>query len=447
MKTSKYNIIIPSIETDETILFNSLYGSLTVWDKKEIHIVNSYLSQPDSIELNHLPIKSILISQKYIIDDDVDEVAIIENRKRQGIEDGNRLDVIIMPTLDCNFDCVYCYESHRPSRMTDETETAIKRWLSSEMPNYKVVMLSWFGGEPLLGCERVISITNHAIKIAETSGIFCVTHMTSNGYLLTRANIQKVLEAGIYDFQITVDGTPETHDKLRVLKNGKKTFSRVFENINNLARSDERVKISLRVNFNQSNLHSIPRLLEMFPKDVRPHLRVVYEPIFGQCSMSATENLPAQEISEAMASYYKLARELGYDVILSGASGYTGKLVYCYAERQSQVIINYNGDVHKCSVSNFEPEARVGYIRDDGALVKEKNWNQWFSTDLFEEKCYSCVYLPLCMGGCRKMRSQLQNTGSYCTLVPTNSSYVLKQVALQGFGDLLTNNSDKGGDA
>lgn len=183
----------------------------------------------------------------------------------------------------------------------------------------------------------------------------------------------------------------------------------------------------------------------MFPIKVRPHLRVVYEPIFGDCTLSATDNLPHQDISEAMANYYQLAKELGYDVVLSGSSISSGKLVYCYAERENQVIINYNGDVHKCSVSNFDTESRVGYINNEGILVKEDNWDKWLNYPLFDEKCYSCVYLPLCMGGCHKMRLQNQNTGSYCSLVPTNSSYLLKQIAFGGFEKKLKE-TVKGGD-
>lgn len=123
------------------------------------------------------------------------------------------------------------------------------------------------------------------------------------------------------------------------------------------------MKISLRVNFNHTNLHSIPDLLQLFPKDVRPHLRVVFEPIFGHCSLSATQNLPSQEISCAIADYYSLAKELGYDIVLGGAVLNPGKLVYCYAERKHQFVINFTGDVFKCSVSCFDPGERVGYPR------------------------------------------------------------------------------------
>src|SRR3989337_4111825 len=119
--------------------------------------------------------------------------------------------------------------------MTDETEAAIKKWLASQVPKYKFIMLHWFGGEPLLGYQRVLSISRHVQKIALGSGVSFVIHITTNGYLLNRQRIKELIDSGIYDFQITIDGPPETHDKLRVLRNGKGTFKRLFKNINNLA--------------------------------------------------------------------------------------------------------------------------------------------------------------------------------------------------------------------
>jgi radical SAM protein with 4Fe4S-binding SPASM domain len=192
----------------------------------------------------------------------------------------------------------------------------------------------------------------------------------------------------------------------------------------------------LRVNFNHNNFYYIPELLETFPEDIRPVLRVIYEPIFGERCLSATENIKSEEISSKMTEYYRLAMEMGYDVIL-GRMG-TGKLVYCYAERENQVIINYNGDIYKCSVCGFKPEERVGFLNMGGKIVyEEERLNKWVGANLFEEGCYSCKFLPLCMGGCRKTRLEHANTGSYCSLVPTNASYILKAVAFENFGEIL----------
>lgn len=437
MKASNYNIFCEYPKTGEIILFNSLYGSLSVWKKDEIKIAKDILVNQESQNKNST-IKKVLLEQNYLIDDSVDEIAIIENRKLSGIKDENRLDIIIMPTLQCNFSCSYCYESHRPSRMTDEIEKAIKLWLKAQLPRYKVTMFHWFGGEPLLEYQRIISISQHAKTIANKAGTSCIMHITTNGYLLNRKRAEELINSGIYDFQITLDGPPEIHNAYRPLKNGGGTFERIFQNINNLARANERVKISLRINFNHNNLNFIPSLLEMFPIDVRPHLRVVYEPIFGNCSLSATGNLSSEEISQTMSDYYTQARQLGYDVVLGTGSLNTGRLVYCYAERENQYILSYNGNAYKCSVSEFRPEERVGYLQADGTFIKEnQQWDKWMNLNLFERKCYSCNYLPLCMGGCRKTRLEYQGTGSYCALVPTNSAYLLKQVALGQFKDVL----------
>ncbi len=433
MKASKFNILIDRPGTGESVLYNTLYGSLTTWSQDEVAIVRSLLENPDQDS----PIKAMLVDQKNLVDDIVDEMAVVENRKTLGVKDRNRLDVIIMPTLECNFACTYCYEAHRPSRMTNETEAGIKTWLATELPRHKVTLLHWFGGEPLLGYRRVISISRYAVEVACAAGVSCVLHMTTNGYLLNKVRISEMIGTGIRDYQITLDGPRDLHDRFRVLRSGKGTFDRVFQNIIDLVHADDRVKVSLRVNFNHSNLHAIPALLELFPLDTRSQLRVVYEPIFGNCSLGAIDNLPATEISEALGEYYSLAKGMGYDVVLGSSIAHVGKLVYCYAERENQYVLGYNGDVFKCSVSRFEPEDRVGYLRSDGVLVKERSWTRWVSSCLFEQTCYACVYLPLCMGGCRRMRLEHKGSGSCCFLIPAHTSYCLKQLALGGLASLI----------
>jgi radical SAM protein with 4Fe4S-binding SPASM domain len=158
---------------------------------------------------------------------------------------------------------------------------------------------------------------------------------------------------------------------------------------------------------------------------------VVFEPVFGSSEQSATANLPLEEIGERLASYYVLAESLGYDVTFSNTSIRPGRLVYCYAERENQLIVGPTGDLFKCSVSRFEERDRVGYLSDDGRLVKDEvRWHSWVERPIsFEKACVDCVFLPLCMGGCRKLRMAAES-GNRCSLAPTNASYILKQLAL-----------------
>jgi uncharacterized protein len=308
---------------------------------------------------------------------------------------------------------------------------ALKAWLTANIPLHKVVMLHWFGGEPLLQCGTVMSVSQHAKSIAEKNGSLLVLHITTNGYLLTRNRAQELTGAGIHDFQITVDGPAKAHDKMRILTNGGSTFHRVFQNVCSVASVDEQVKVTLRINFNHDNLKSIPELLELFPTAIRPQLRVVFEPIFGDCSLSAISNVPPSELSQKTSQYSEYAASLGYDVNFGLSAVKPGKLVYCYAEREHQYIINFDGNVFKCSVGEFSPNERVGRLLSNGRVEKrDSEWANWTGGVLFSEKCHSCVYLPMCMGGCRKMR--MQEDPQQCALVATNSSYLLKQVAFGG---------------
>jgi uncharacterized protein len=434
VKPSRFNVTLEVPGKSETILFNALTGALTVWSSGEYDFAAKLLSEKstprDTAEQSQVARR--LAELRFLIPDDEDELNTVEERKRQGMSDQNRLDVIVMPNMFCNLACPYCYERHHPGTfMSDATENRILRFLERTIPRFKVVLLSWFGGEPLLSYSRVLRITARAKRLCDRNGVALLTHMTTNGYLLAIRKSAGLIECGIHNYQITVDGPPAVHDRTRVLRNGSGTFATIFQNIHDLVRADRRVRISLRVNFNHTNIESVPDLLRMFAPDIRAALRIVFEPIFGSASLSATANLCSEEISARTTEYYEMARKLGYDVVLGGVP--VGQLIYCYAERENQFIFNYNGDVFKCSVGSFETHERFGYLEEDGSVVRTERWHEWFEMDLFASKCYSCRVLPLCMGGCRKARRESGTTGTFCALVPTNACHMLKAIAFGSF--------------
>jgi uncharacterized protein len=274
--------------------------------------------------------------------------------------------------------------------------------------------------------------------VAEKAGTLAVLHITTNGYLLTHDRARELAEAGVRDYQITVDGPADTHNKLRVLRDGSETYDRVFHNICMLASSDPEVKITLRINFNHTNIDSIPELLRAFPPELRPQLRISFEPIFGDSRQSAVCNVAPNALSDKISGYSEQADALGYDIVFGLSAVHPGKLVYCYAERESQFIFNFNGDVFKCTVCDFDSAQCVGHLEDDGSLKRnDDQWKKWVNDDLFAPRCRSCVYLPLCMGGCRKTRMKTDQDEE-CSLVATNASYLLKLIAFGGLQHAFT---------
>jgi uncharacterized protein len=433
MKASRYNIASDDPLTGDLLLFNAMYGSMATISARSRTDALVALCEPDRPNR----FQERFVNLKFIVSNDVDEFGLLQQRKAAGVRDKNRLDVIVMPNLDCNFACTYCYEKKdRASHMSGEVQERVQAWLLNEIPRHKVLLLGWFGGEPLLDPDIVVSLTAAARDHCAQSGVHLLSHITTNGYALNDNVIARLFAVGLRNFQITVDGPARTHDRLRTLRNGRGTFERIRRNIIALTKVDRSVSVSIRVNYNHQNIDVIPELLGAFPQDLRQQLRIVFEPIFGARELSATENIAGDEISAKITSYYSKAAEMGYDIRLGRLD--VGRLVYCYAERENQFIIDFKGDVFKCSVGTFKPEERIASIDLDGRLIEDSGrLAHWLGMEAFAEHCESCTFLPLCMGGCRKSRREHGTTGSYCSLVPTNTSHTLKSIAFGSFKKLL----------
>lgn len=69
--------------------------------------------------------------------------------------DKSRLNLIIAPTLNCNFNCPYCFENDkRASTMSDSTINDLIDFIKS-FEGIKEMSLTWYGGEPLLALPTI----------------------------------------------------------------------------------------------------------------------------------------------------------------------------------------------------------------------------------------------------------------------------------------------------
>ena len=72
----------------------------------------------------------------------------------------------------------------------------------------------------------------------------------------------------------------------------------------------------------------------------------------------------------------------------------------CYGDHANHFIVNYNGDLYKCSARDFTKENREGILTSDGDL-------EWNEKRALRERikygnsaCMACRIYPLCHGGC-----------------------------------------------
>src|SRR5207245_2509623 len=122
VKSSQFNLVTTYEETAETLIFNTATGGLVAFPDRlgvEAKAVLDGTLAPD--HASPMVIEA-LDANRFRVPDGVDEVEQVLARIGLGIEDGNRLDVFVLPNMNCNFACPYCYEDHHASQMSDEVE-------------------------------------------------------------------------------------------------------------------------------------------------------------------------------------------------------------------------------------------------------------------------------------------------------------------------------------
>ena len=74
----------------------------------------------------------------------------------------------ICPTMGCNFDCPYCFEGHRPGVMSAEVQDDVVALAGRmlEASEARALLVTWFGGEPLLAPGVIESLSGRLSDLA-----------------------------------------------------------------------------------------------------------------------------------------------------------------------------------------------------------------------------------------------------------------------------------------
>jgi uncharacterized protein len=288
------------------------------------------------------------------------------------------LELIILPTEQCNFRCVYCYEKFVSGKMRPELVDAIKILIEKRASELSHLRIGWFGGEPLLAKNIILEISSYAMGLSKTiPGLYFDSGMSTNGYLLTLETAKELIANGVKDFQISFDGPASYHDKLRVLRNGKGTFGRIWKNLLDLKCSPLEFKVNLRIHLSKDNIEILNELIDTvrvnFNNDDR--FRVFFKslvPLGGKndAFLNCLNEKETQKIIHTLKS--RLGK--GISLAMEGRDSYI-----CYAGRPTSFVIRHDGRLVKCTVELDNPKNQIGRLKMDGTLDIEQNKiRPWF---------------------------------------------------------------------
>ncbi len=364
-----------------------------------------YLNRNDALPENILPnrqeksVLNQLFQTGFLIPEDLPEEEIVRQSIQQERERGFHL--IVLPHENCNFRCDYCYETFERGKMKKEIVQGLKTFINEKIPKIESLSVSWFGGEPLLARKIIYDLSDSFIERCQRVGISYKSSITTNAYLLKPEVAKALLKREVRNYQITLDGAEEFHNKSRKLAGGGGTYQEIIKNLYAMKQIDEEYSVRLRVNFTPANNHSIPSLIE----DIKPLLLndqrfyLAFHPVgkWGGPNDQSLEVCDAKSAETIKLDYMHKTMNLGSSarVAREGLSPH-GKV--CYAGRASSIVVGSDGKVYKCTVAFEDPRNQVGRLTDKGKLlVNEKRWKLWTSLDgQNTTKCQSCAFHPVC---------------------------------------------------
>jgi uncharacterized protein len=378
------------------LLYNSLSERVFVFKNKEHDKLLYLFDNLSEFETHYPDIFNSFMNGGFIIDYHFDEIDFIKLCNRKKIYDNTSYHITINPTLDCNLNCWYCSVKQQKAQfkdtlMTQETLKSIMSFfrILIEEEHIKNVHVAWFGGEPTIFIKEIIFPLCEFLKKYEES-VSIMHSITTNATLLNEENLQLMKSYNFKSFQIPIDGDRDRHNIIKKTR-GFSSYDIVMHNISLISHILPEANIIIRVNYDRRTLDNIDAVIKDLPKG-NGNIVVDFQRVW-QVPMRDVENLRLKEVKSTF-------NDNGYK---SGYWAYIPNRYYrCYADVYNYLVINYDGNVFKCSARDYSDKHRIGTIEKDGRITKNIGvLSRMYSFSTFEnEICLKCKHLPLCFGPC-----------------------------------------------
>ena len=412
MKPSRYNLFFEA-DDGTHLAFNLMTTGLAKLTEQHYRQVQEILKSPDTYQFNtkaKRELRDKLIRGGFLVPDGVDELDVLRVRHMASRFDPSRLKLTILPTLKCNFRCIYCYEARKDMTMDRRTEEDLVEFVRKKTERAQSLTINWYGGEPLLALDTITRLHREFKDICEANGCrYTPGGIITNGYLLKREVAERLRDMNVETVQVTLDGPRDVHDKRRPLSNGKGTFDRIIENLCDVVGVLKR--ISIRVNVDRTNADRVLEILDVIEeRGLKGKVAIYIAKVMAHteaCANMGGDCLVDQEYTELEVKLAKQGLERGFNLVKYPRVKYN----YCEATEVNSFVVGPTGYLYKCWSDPGNPDEAVGHISDARKYSeKKKNVYKWLAWNVFErEECRECKLLPVCLGGCPYMVLRLDS--------------------------------------
>lgn len=429
MNISKYTFLFSSQEC--YYIYNTLSNSLIAIDYYSFKILEEAKSKKkDFIEKLNLDkeLLDILIEKRFVVENSKDEYLMYKSIINDLRRSGSSMHLTMVPTMNCNFNCHYCFEEKNTSVMTSEIMDSIIKYVQS-YKEIETIKVTWFGGEPLMAIKQIEEFHSKFRTIWKKG---YSSDIITTGYLLTPeiANILKKVE--ISSIQITLDGKKDHHNSIKKDKNCDDVFGKTLKNIDLLLKIIPEINIGFRINLSKENADDFaPLYIELTQRYLGKNITVSPAFILDRSACDSCDSKKKTNSSyffnrkEKSEFVLNLFKEKGiHSHWLSYPSRFFGE---CAIRNKEAIGFDPEGYAYKCWEHVGNKKYTTGKLID--GVLTEINWTtlnrQLYGADsLDSEKCKQCSYLPICNGGCPVQRIENEFEGKKNDTCTTYKGYL-----------------------
>lgn len=416
LKPSRYNHFVDT-DDGKRLAFNAMSCGLAEIDDESFAVYEALGNGGLGVDAaKHEELIKNLKTGGFLVPADVDELNAIRAGHYRARFGNTGFGLTIIPTVNCNFACDYCYENSEMHStpadqggvMSDEVCDNLVKLCENKIREKSIFSVTWYGGEPLMGKSIIGKLTKEFIRICDEKQSEYHAGIITNGYLLTPENLKFLIDSRVSFAQVTIDGPREVHDRRRCLKSGGGTYDRILANLASVD-DDTGINIAIRINVDKRNESDVPQLLRDLKQrglHLRKNVSLSFGQVFhatGSCPDISTTCMMTPEFSGFLVDIYRQALEMGFR-----QTSYPSRMLgNCGAVGNGSALIEPNGTVQSCWETVGHEDKRTGILGPEG-IQYEDNYLKWLGWMPFSEECTSCDILPICMHGC-----------PYRTLYPT----------------------------
>jgi uncharacterized protein len=432
MQASMFNVRVPIATGGDVFLMNTFTDAQLIVSRDVVELLDR-VDGDDMLSEEERQTIEQLVEQGFVVRDRATERDELKAFFRDVREGTDTLKITVLTTLQCNFACDYCIQGDHgeynktAAKMTPETAARVAAWVEGRMDAIapKRLLLTFFGGEPLLNMPVLYYLAERLHAASTARGTEILINIITNGLLLSREMVERLNPLGLNGIKITLDGDRDAHNRSRPLRGGQGTFDKIIANTRAVA---DLTRMAVGGNFEVDTADSYPALLDFLAEqDFAPRLsKVTFKPVIREKNAQARGVIPltvvgtdSKPLDKPLNGACMTSAGTGVSRVCDSCNFVDDKMAFLREETKKRGFSTADGvhmgpcEIHKEHAHTIGPDGSLfacpgfagealqstGHIdgrREDYRSQALRN----FETLAAWEMCNDCAFIPVCAGGC-----------------------------------------------